>query len=229
MMISRPWPHLFITMLFVLILGATLLILENFGRQGVNDSSQRDMIPIKIKLPLPAFTLIDQAGQPFGTEQLAGKIWIADFIFTRCAGPCPALTAAMAKIQTQLSLLNGGTDVGLVTISVDPEYDQPNVLAEYARSFNANPVQWRFLTGDHDTIWTLIRSGFMQSVEHNMQDSLTPIAHSPNFVLLDRHGRIRGLYLGIDQIAPDGTVTKNERDKLLRDLGMLIRDPTASL
>lgn len=229
MMISRPWIHLFIAALFAAILAATLLILDNLGRQRVSGSSQRGTLPIEIKLPLPIFTLTDQTGQPFGTEQLVGKIWIADFIFTRCAGPCPALTAAMAKLQAQLSLLNDGTDVCLVTISVDPDYDQPNVLAEYARSFNANPAQWRFLTGDHDTIWTLIRSGFMQSVEHNMQNSLTPIAHSPNFVLLDRRGRIRGLYLGIDQIAPDGTVTVNERDKLLRDLGMLIRDPAASL
>src|SRR4029434_312672 len=79
---------------------------------------------------VPSFQFINQNGQPFGSAQLAGKIWIADFVYTTCPGPCPMISSRMSELQKPLEK----TDVHLVSFSVDPEKDTPQVLRGYARS-----------------------------------------------------------------------------------------------
>ena len=86
----------------------------------------------------PEFTLTDQAGEPFSLDDLKGKVWIADFVFTRCTSICPVMTAKMAELRDQLSQFAHGEDVRLVSVSVEPEHDQPAVLAEYAAKFKAD-------------------------------------------------------------------------------------------
>lgn len=142
----------------------------------------------------PAFTLTDQAGEQFSHETLAGKVWIADFIFTRCTSICPVMTANMAELRDQLSQFPHHEDVRLVSVSVEPEHDQPAVLAEYAAKFNVDRQQWRFLTGDRMVIWPLIEKGFKLPVGIAPEDPDMPIGHSPKFVLVDRAGKIRGYY-----------------------------------
>ena len=135
---------------------------------------------------VPPFQLTDQDGQPFGTEQLRGKIWIADFVYTTCPGPCPMISSRMSETQKPLR----NTDVRLVSFSVDPQHDTPAVLRDYAAKLNAQPDRWKFLTGDKDTIYRLIRDGFKLTT----LDGTEGPVHSTRLVLVDRHGVIRGYY-----------------------------------
>jgi len=134
---------------------------------------------------VPDFQLTSQNGQPFNRQSLDGKIWVADFIFTHCTGPCPRMSSAMRRVQTAVTEFS---DVRLVSFSVDPERDTPEVLADYARRYHAEAGRWFFLTGDVKTLDALDRRAFMLG---NVDGSLE---HSTRFVLVDRQGFIRGYY-----------------------------------
>ena len=97
---------------------------------------------------VPAFQLTNQNGQPFGSGQLAGKIWIADFVYTTCPGPCPMISGRMSELQKPLEK----SDVHLVSFSVDPDKDTPAVLRDYAAKLQAEPGRWDFLTGAKSAI-----------------------------------------------------------------------------
>src|SRR5438067_2958489 len=104
---------------------------------------------------VPAFQLTNQDGQPFGSAQLNGKIWIADFIYTTCPGPCPMISSRMSELQQPLQK----TDVHLVSFTVDPTKDTPTVLRFYAEKLHAQPGRWDFLTGPQPIIYELSRDG----------------------------------------------------------------------
>src|SRR6185295_576676 len=99
----------------------------------------------------PVFSLTNQNGQPFGSADLANKIWIADFIFTSCPGPCPIISSRMSELQKPLEK----TDVHLVSFTVDPDKDTPQVLRNYADRLSAKPDRWDFLTGKRSAIYDL--------------------------------------------------------------------------
>lgn len=159
---------------------------------------------------VPEFRLTDQNGQPFGSAQLKGKIWIADFIFTLCPGPCPMISSRMSELQKPLA----NTDVHLVSVSVDPEHDTPAVLRGYAEKLQAQPLRWDFLTGSKEAIYDLSRNGFKLAVSDGSAEAGTPV-HSTRLILVDRHGTIRGYY---DATAPDAVT------KLLADTAHLLRE-----
>src|SRR6187397_2946501 len=92
---------------------------------------------------VPPFQLANQNGQPFGSAELSGKIWIADFIFTTCRGPCPLISSRMSELQRPLE----ESDVHLVSFTVDPQMDTPEVLRDYSERLHARPGRWEFLTG----------------------------------------------------------------------------------
>ncbi len=140
---------------------------------------------------VPPFQLVDQNGQSFGTEQLKGKIWIADFVYTTCPGPCPIISSRLSETQKPLR----ETDVKLVSFSVDPRHDTPTVLRTYADKLDAQAGRWTFLTGEKDTIYRLLRDGFKLATVDGGTDG--PI-HSTHFVLVDRKGVIRGYYNAMD-------------------------------
>jgi protein SCO1 len=140
---------------------------------------------------VPSFQLIDQNGESFGSQQLLGKIWIADFVYSTCSGPCPMISSRMGELQKPLR----DTDVKLVSFSVDPRHDTPAVLREYAAKLNAQPGRWYFLTGDKDTIYRLSRDGFKLAATEG--EAAEPI-HSTRMVLVDRRGSIRGYYNATD-------------------------------
>jgi len=166
--------------------------------------------------PLPAygsapnFDLVNQDAQAFGSKQLTGKIWIADFIFTTCRGPCPIISTRMSELQKPLAK----SDVHLVSFSVDPETDTPPVLREYADKLRKEPYRWDFLTGSKDTIASISRDGFKLGISDGEQPDSGPV-HSTRFVLVDRRGTIRGYY---DALAADGVT------KLLADTQHLLRE-----
>lgn len=158
---------------------------------------------------VPEFRLTNQNGQPFGSEELKGKVWISAFIFTNCPGPCPIISSRMAEMQKPLEQ----TDVQLVSFSVDPENDTPEVLREYAVRLRADTKRWTFLTGSTDTIYELTRGGFKLAVQGASEENPQPI-HATRAVLVDRHGNIRGYY---DMLAADAVT------KLLADANNLLR------
>ncbi len=134
---------------------------------------------------VPAFTLTSQSGAAFDSKALDGKVWVADFFFTTCLGPCPRMSAQMHWVQKQLADL---PDVKLVSFTVDPQHDTPPVLASYAQRFRAEPGRWYLLTGSQATLNTLDHDTFkMGSVDGNF-------VHSTLFALVDRRGFIRGYY-----------------------------------
>jgi protein SCO1/2 len=138
---------------------------------------------------VPAFQLTNQTGQPFGSAQLAGKIWIADFIYTTCPGPCPMISGRMSELQKPLEK----SDVHLVSFSVDPKKDTPAVLSDYARKLQAEPGRWDFLTGPTSAIYKLSHDGFKLAVSDGSDVQGLPV-HSTRMVLVDRRGQIRGYY-----------------------------------
>ncbi len=150
---------------------------------------------------VPEFSLTERSGTVVTRADLAGSWWVADFIFTRCTGICPLLTARMAQLAQRLP------DVRLVSFSVDPAYDTPSVLSRYAEG--AVPAgtaegQWLFLTGPRETLYALIGGGFHLSVS-DAAPSLAAegelITHSDRLVLVDPEGYIRGYYHGTEEDA----------------------------
>lgn len=220
-------PRLIVILLAVVSLGTTILITLNvlvrYSRDdviGVDDFRGGMVHPAEESRPsemgsLPDFTLVSQDGVPISGEDLRGKVWVVDFIFTRCSGPCPMMTSRMAQLQMDLSRRGDWGEIRLVSISVDPQHDTPSVLRQYARLAHADTSQWLFLTGRRTQVWDLIKHGFRLPVYDNPDDASMPIAHSQKFVLIDRQGRIRGYY----DATPEDT-----RHQLLNDLDHVMKE-----
>lgn len=147
---------------------------------------------------VPEFELTSQHDQPVNSDDLAGKIWVADLIFTACSGPCLRMTSQMYRVQEGMKGLDG---FRMVSISVDPERDTPERLAWYAEQTLADPDTWIFLTGDMDLIRPLAVEGLKLVVEK--EKGSAGILHSDRFVLVDDTGHIRGYYDGTDPDAVD--------------------------
>lgn len=158
---------------------------------------------------VPDFSLTRERGEPWGSAQLQGKVWVANFIFSRCPTICPAFTAKMSTIQKRSEGL--GDALQLVSFTVDPEHDTPEKLAEYARTHRAGP-RWAFLTGTRAQLEAVVGKGLMQPMEKGAADDLMAIGHGSYFVLVDQRRDIRGFY----QFNEEGSV-----DAVLRDAALL--------
>jgi len=151
---------------------------------------------------LPDFALTGvtvDGTSPLDRRALAGRVWIVDFVYTTCAGPCPMLSANMQGLQKRLP-----KSIGLLTFTVDPDHDSPEVLTEYARRFSADPQRWLFATGDKPALIKLFRDGFqIPAVESKDAPPGQNVSHTTKFVLLDADARIRGYYDGDDPASLD--------------------------
>lgn len=156
-------------------------------------------LPVNVFFALPKFELIDQQGVPFGSEELRGKVWIADFIFTRCAGSCPMQTTEKAQLAKRWAKKEGAEDLAFVSFTVDPEFDSATVLASYAESRGLTSKAWKFLTGSRGNLWNLSANGFKFEVDDDPDNTEMPILHSSQFALVDRSGRVRGIYEGLSE------------------------------
>ena len=167
---------------------------------------------------LPAFALRDQLGHPATLATLNGKVWVADFIFTRCGGACPAMTARMARLRREVP-----DEIAFVSFTVDPANDTPEVLSRYAANFKAD-ARWRFVTGAPKDLYALSTEGFKLAAMEVPPDRQKPgegdgpFLHSSKFVLVDRAGEIRGYYDSTDE---------DEVKKLALDIAR-IRNQSAS-
>jgi protein SCO1/2 len=182
----------------------TLVLLLSLRQLEVNTLRQRT---VSAYGSIPEFTLINQDGKNFGSADLRGKIWIADFVYSTCPGPCPMISSRMSELQKPLEK----TDVRLVSFTVDPAKDTPEVLRGYADKLQAEPGRWDFLTGPQSTIYNLSRNGFKLAVG---EEKGVPI-HSTRMILVDRHGAIRGYY---DAVEPDAVTN------LVADTTHLLRE-----
>jgi protein SCO1/2 len=152
------------------------------------------------------FTLTNQLGQPVSREDLQGEIWIADLIFTRCAGPCPRLTETMSRIQRKLP---ADSPIRMISFTADPGHDAPEVLKQYGKKFGVDPQRWWFLTGEKETIYSLAQNDLKFTVTKNPQPTM-PVGdqflHSTRIVIVDRRGRVRGYFDGTDPKTPERVV-----------------------
>jgi protein SCO1/2 len=161
--------------------------------------------PPPVLSQLPAFSLVGIDGKPFGSQDLRGQVYVASFFFTSCRSICPALMKGVARLQDGFAQRNV-RGIRLVSITVDPEYDTPEILGEYAKTLGVDPERWTLLTGDPEAVRRLVVDGFKTPLVAPPPGGPGPIdiAHTGKLVLVDGSGRIRGYYgtdeLGLDEV-----------------------------
>lgn len=141
---------------------------------------------------VPAFTFTSQDGAPFGTDDLKGQVWVANFIFTRCPTFCPAFTAKMKAIQERSA--GEAPGLQLVSISVDPAHDSPEKLKAYAAKHGADTTRWTFLNGPREALEEVVVRGMLQPLEDAKDEDLASLVHGSYFVLVDRQLNVRGFF-----------------------------------
>lgn len=155
--------------------------------------------PLPVYGTVPDFQLTERSGKAVTHQDLRGKVWIADIIFTRCAGVCPMMSGKMMKLTKKLP------EVFFVSFTTDPDYDSPQVLSTYADWYQADPERWLFLTGPKEML-SAVTTGFkMNKIDE-------PEMHSERFVLVDKEWKLRGFYDSNDDAA---------MEKLIKDARIL--------
>ena len=154
---------------------------------------------------VPEFEFVNSEQETITLNNLKGKVWVADFIFTTCTMACPMMTGNMNIIHKKYKK---NDDVRLVSISVYPEYDTPEVLTKYASQYDANTSRWYFLTGEESTVKRVIKDGF------KIGDYEDIIFHSEKFALVDKKGMIRAYYNGMKT---------EDMKKLKKDINSLLK------
>lgn len=140
------------------------------------------------------FELTERSGRTVKKTDLEGQVWVAGFVFTRCSGPCPKVTGTMRKLQDALA----PTHAKLVSFSVDPEYDTPAVLTQYAQQFGADPERWWMLTGSGAVIDAVVPP-LLPRNKREPAGSVPvgeSVGHNTRLMVVDQHGQIRGFYSG---------------------------------
>jgi protein SCO1/2 len=151
---------------------------------------------------IPAFTLVDEKGKEFTSSNLTNKIYVANFFFTRCTTICPKLNSQVNRVSD--AFLNND-DIQFISISVDPKFDQPEILKNYSAKFDSTKKNWHFLTGEKKTIYPLILKGFhvpladASEYDQAIKNPDETFIHSERLVLIDKQGIIRGFYDGTDR------------------------------
>lgn len=189
-------------------------------RDQRSDGSDSILIPTSVGVQAPLFTMTDQSGAEFSSEQLKGRVWVADFIFTNCAGPCPIMTQRMSDLQEQIGPRD---DIAYVSFTCDPDRDTPEALHEYGEKYGADFSTWSFLTGPYENIQKVAK-GFLLSVQRPYEEAARmrlseeigevpgtgdygddsqqahggDVIHSTRFVLVNRDGEIVGWYESTD-------------------------------
>lgn len=165
----------------------------------VFSSAQRSHLQVYGKIQ--PFTLTNQLGETLTLDKLKGQVWVADIIFTRCAGPCPKMTDEMSKLQKAFP---AETDLRFVTLTTDPEHDTSRRLKDYSEKFSADPARWHFVTGPKKEILANLAVGSLklsalEKEKELQQDPNDLFVHSTVFVLVDKSGEIRGFYESLEE------------------------------
>lgn len=146
------------------------------------------------------------ATSPFGLRDMRGRVWVVDFVYTRCGGPCPLLTAQMAELGGKLP-----PAIGFLTVTVDPDGDTPERLRAYAKAYGADARRWVFVRGTITDTYQLMYAGFHLAMSSDPKaDPQTRVLHSTRFVLVDKAGVIRGYYDGLSAL-DNAALTRDAR------------------
>lgn len=225
-MAPKPWVVILFAVLALTALGVAMFV--PIGRPQPTTPTNEDAHPQSYH-DAPIFLLTERNGQEVTNADLDGKVWIASFIFTRCTMGCPQVTATMRQLQYDLNL-DKTEGLRLVTFTVDPERDQLKDLNTYANSdkVTAHPTKWLFLTGKEKLVRPLLQRGFHVTAQKRpIPKPGDEFDHSTKLVLVDKFGRIRGLYDGLQgEHDTDGTRYKQSYENLKIMTGKLLAETT---
>lgn len=172
-----------VVILLAIMLTAALVVLKRADQAKMN---------IPVLGEIQPFEFVNQDDQPFGLDQLKGKITVVDFFFSRCHGPCPIMSDYMGQLY---EMYKDQPEIQFVSISVEPSHDSLEVLKSYAAEYKVTDNRWNFLRGDIDSVSYLCENSFMLAADE------LPGAHSIKFVLLDKQARIRGYFNGTEALS----------------------------
>lgn len=204
------------TGILLLILAIPVLIylfLQGFGSNHFNipiyyeegvQSSMTDCGFTEGQHYIPNFALINQNNDAVTDKALKGNITVVDFFFTSCPDICPIMSSELSRVA---NAFQNEDRLKIMSFSVDPSYDTPEVLKEYAEDYNSDVSKWQFVTGDKKAIYALARCGFILPVQDG-DGGLGDFIHSEKLVLVDQDKRIRGYYDGTDRADVDRLVTE---------------------
>jgi len=196
--------------------GLALVIVAIFGAYVASNLGTNHRPPLPVLSRVPDFALTNQLGHVVALGDFRGQVWVADIIFTRCPGPCPTMTRTMSELQSALPQTQ---PVKLLSLTADPEFDTPEVLRTYGEKFGAAPERWQFLTGNKLDVYRLATKGLLLAVDEVKADERTSpddlFVHSTRFVVVDKHGRVRGSF--------DGTEGPS-RQKILEAIQTLLKE-----
>jgi len=159
---------------------------------------------------IPSFAYTNQHGKTVKSSDMKGKVWVADFFFSTCPTICPIMTKQMKRLNTMTDDIN--EHIQYLSFSINPEYDQPEILTKYIEHHGIEAANWNFLTGNEAETHALGVDNFLVHAESD-ENSPGGYAHSPAFVLVDQEGYVRGVYVGTDPI---------EVNRLEKDLRKLL-------
>ena len=200
--------------LVLLFVGYGLFLINRSGSGG---SGAPSTAPLPVLRTISSMDLVDQEGKPVNLQTFRGQPWFANIIFTRCPGPCARMTQKMRQLQEALPA--EASEVQMVSLTTDPDFDTPEVLSQYARKFQADTQTWKFLTGTKEEIvrvstqeWLLV---MLEKGEAERESPNDIFLHSTLTVLMDGLGRIRGTY----EILEEGQL-----EEALADLQRLLQE-----
>lgn len=204
----RPANPKLTVVVWTLLVGALAVVMAVGMREIWISAERKNFRQLPTLAQVSNFHFVERDGQPRTLRDLSGEIWVANFFFSTCPGPCPALISQMGEVSRAVTRTKGRVKV--VSITVDPETDTPARLREYAEKFGAGK-NWWFLTGSLEETFRLAREGFKMPVEVNPPATASrdgKMLHSTKVALVDGQGRIRGYYNGTDadllaRILPD--------------------------
>ena len=175
------------------LLGLAALVLAAFaGATWLASAHRPTARALPVLSQVPPFRLVEASGHEVSLADLRGAPWIADLVYTRCAGICPRISEEMARLQRETSDL---PELHFVSFTVDPETDRPEVLRSYRERFTDDPTRWLFLTGDAAQIRRIAAEGFLLPFRRgDAAAGDLPLLHSSRLVLIDGRGRVRGTY-----------------------------------
>lgn len=159
---------------------------------------------------VPSFTYTNQHGKTVKSSDMKGKVWVADFFFSTCPTICPIMTTQMKRLNTMTEDVN--EHIQYLSFSINPEYDQPEILTKYIAHHGIEAKNWSFLTGNEAETHALGVDHFLVHAASD-EDSPGGFAHSPAFVLVDHEGYVRGVYVGTNT---------QDVDRLEKDLRKLL-------
>ena len=176
-------------------LGLLLLLLGLMYLLLVAEYSRAEQKSLPVVDQIADFTLTNQNNQVITLADLTNHVWVADIIFTRCAGSCPIMSTEMKSLQEALP---STSPAKLVTLTTDPDYDTPAILKKYGERYGANFQRWTFLTGSKKELADLAAGSLkLGSTPVAPQDRQSPddlFVHSTIFVVVDKQARLRGIF-----------------------------------